>query len=92
MEYGRETLSSYEVKRARSGTGNSGDASKLQEVKKPTLFETSYTLGQLRLFDLTQVLGDIGWLKALKLEEYAPRRARHPQLLQQVLFPYTEAI
>lgn len=78
--------------RTGSGGGNSGDASKLEEGKKPILFETSYKLGQLRLFDLTQVLGDIGWLKALKLEEYAPRRARHTQLLQQVLFPYTEAV
>jgi transposase len=96
LEYGRETLSSYEVKRIGSGGSNSsrgsGGAGKLQEVRKPTLYETSYTLRQLRLFDLAQVLGDTGWLKALKLEEYTPQSARHPQLLQQVLFPYTEAI
>lgn len=96
LEYGRETLSSYEVKRAGSDIGNysggSGRAGRLQEVRKPTLFETLYTSRQLRLFDLAQVLGDTGWLKALKLEEYASRSVRHPQLLQQVLFPYTEAI
>jgi len=31
-------------------------------------------------------------MKFLKLDEYAPRQARRPDKLQQVLFPYTEAI
>jgi len=47
---------------------------------------------QLRLFDLGEVLGEEGWVKVLKLDEYAPRRPRRPDELQQVLFSYTEAI
>jgi hypothetical protein len=45
-------------------------------------------LAQFRLFDLEDALGE-GWLKALKLEEYAPRRPQWSQALQQVLFTYT---
>jgi hypothetical protein len=41
----------------------------LREVKRPTLFETPYVLPLLRLFEL----GDTGWLKALKVSEYALR-------------------
>ncbi len=33
---------------------------------------------------------DAGWLKALRLEDYAPRRVL-PGSLQQNLFPYHEA-
>ena len=47
---------------------------------------------QLRLFDLAEGLGDDGWLKALRLEDYAPRRPRRPRMLQQVLFAYTDAL
>jgi hypothetical protein len=47
---------------------------------------------QPRLFDLAEVLDDEGWLKALRLADYAPLRPRRPELLQEVLFPYTEAI
>jgi hypothetical protein len=47
---------------------------------------------QLRLFDLGQVLGEEGWIKFLRLDEYAPRQSRRPDELQQVLFPYPEAI
>jgi hypothetical protein len=47
---------------------------------------------KLRLFDLDEALGEEGWSKILKLEECAPRQPRHPDELQQVLFPYTEAI
>jgi hypothetical protein len=46
----------------------------------------------LPLFDLAQALGEEGWLKALKLGEYAPRKPRRPGALQQVLFAYTKAI
>ncbi|MDQ3182259.1 MAG: hypothetical protein M3Q62_01690 [Actinomycetota bacterium] len=53
--------------------------------------ETSYMLAQFRLFDLEDALGE-GWLKALKLQEYAPRRGQWSQALQQVLFTYTEVI
>ena len=33
-----------------------------------------------------------GGLKALTLDEYAPRRSRCPLAVQQVLFNYTEAM
>jgi hypothetical protein len=33
-----------------------------------------------------------GWLKALRLADYALRRPRQPEFLQEVLFAYTEAI
>jgi hypothetical protein len=61
-------------------------------VKGHTLYETSVVLPQPKLFDLGEVLGEEGWVKFLKLDEYAPRRPRRPDELQQVLFPYTEAI
>jgi hypothetical protein len=65
---------------------------KLRRVKGHTLYETSIVMPQPRLFDLGEVLGEVGWVKFLKLDEYAPRRSRRPDELQQVLFPYTEAI
>ncbi len=58
-------------------------------MKGHTLFGTSIIVPQLRLFDLGEVPGEEGWMKVLKLDEYAPRR---PDKLQQVLFSYTEAI
>jgi hypothetical protein len=36
-------------------------------------------------------LGDEGWLKAVRLEDYAPRRPRRPRMPQQALFAYHEA-
>jgi hypothetical protein len=39
-----------------------------------------------------EVLGEEGWVKFLKLDEYAPRYPRHPDELQQVLFAHAEAI
>src|SRR5215210_6983498 len=65
---------------------------KLRRVKGHTLYETSIVMPQPRLFDLGEVLGEVGWVKFLKLDEYAPRQPRRPDELQQVLFPYTEAI
>ncbi len=95
LEYGRETLSSYGVKRAGSGVGNyggsSGGAGKLEGVTKPTLFETSYQQPQLKLFDLVKILGNTAWLKVLRLDDYAARKPRRLQALQQALFPYHEA-
>lgn len=85
LEHAGESLSRYEVEHELS-TG------KLRRVDRPTLFETSFVLGQPRLFDLARALGEEGWLKALKLGEYAPRNPRRPEVLQQVLFAYTEAI
>ena len=46
-------------------------------------------LTQPRLFGL-KVLGEGGWLKTLRMADYAPRKAR-PGSLQQSLFPYHEA-
>ena len=46
---------------------------------------------QRRLFALDS-LGEGGWLKALRLEGYAPRAPRRPQAVQQALFPYAEAL
>jgi hypothetical protein len=57
-------------------------------IARPVLFGTAMALAQPRLFGL-EVLGEGRWLKALKLEDYAPRKAR-PGSLQQSLFPYHE--
>ena len=46
----------------------------------------------MRLFGLTEGLGEDGWLKALRLEDYAPRRSDRSEMLQQVLFAYTDAL
>ncbi len=42
----------------------------------------------MRLFGL----GGDGGLKALKIEDYAPRIARRADLLQQILFAHADAI
>src|SRR5918997_4628363 len=54
---------------------------------------TSHKLGrpQQRLFALDS-LGEGGWLKAMRLEGYAPRAPRRVQALQEALFPYAEAL
>jgi hypothetical protein len=85
VEYGGQTLSRYDV----SFSG----ARKLGEVKNPKLFVTGYRSAQLKLFALEEMLGEGGWLKALRLEEYAARTRLEPQeeALQQVLFAYMEA-
>ena len=88
MEHAGEPLSAYEVAHQQVG-GRSGSG-RLLEVRKPTLFETPFAPGQPRLFGLAETLGDDGWLKALRLEDYAPRRAR-PEMRQQVLFAFTDA-
>jgi hypothetical protein len=61
-------------------------------VGKPTLFETPFAPGQIRLFRLAETLGEDGWLKSLRLEDYAPRSPGRPTMLQQVLFACTDAI
>jgi hypothetical protein len=83
LEYAGEPLSRYEVEYQ---PGSKGE--RLVAISRPTLYETSHRLARLRLFEL----GDEEWLKALKLEDYAPRKPQRPQALQQVLFTYTEAI
>jgi putative transposase len=89
VEHAGEPLSAYEV--AYDAEGGRGGSGRLLEVGKPTLFETPFAPGQMRLFGLAETLGEDGWLKALRLEDYAARRPRRPQALQQALFPYHEA-
>ena len=89
VEHAGEPLSAYEVVyEADGGRGRSG---RLLRVEKPTLFETPFAPAQMRLFGLAEALGEGGWLKALRLEDYAPRRPPRPGMLQQVLFSYGEA-
>jgi putative transposase len=85
MEYAGEALSRYEVRR-------SPDGAELRGVGKATMFETSIMVHQPKLFDLAASLGEDGWLKAIRMADYAPRTPKRPDLLQQVLFAYTEAI
>ncbi|MGI8860235.1 MAG: helix-turn-helix domain-containing protein [Rubrobacteraceae bacterium] len=86
VEFAGETLARYDA-------DYSARSNRLREVGRPRLFETIHrrTSAQPRLFELV-VLGDTGWLKALRKEEYAPRKPRRPQALQQVLFSYIEAV
>ena len=86
VEFAGEPLARYEIEyfpRTRN----------LREVKKPELFKSSrrISLAQLRLFEL-EALGEMGWLKALRLGEYAPRKPQNPMALQEVLFPYLDAL
>jgi hypothetical protein len=81
LEYGGETLSAYDVEFSR-------ETGKPKTVGGARLFETAYALPQLRLF----APDDAGWLKVLKLEAYAPRRLAGPMALQEVLFPYLDAL
>jgi transposase len=84
LEHDGEALSRYEV-RVEPGTGE------LLRMGRPRIFETSRVPAQERLFGLDS-LGEGGWLKAMKLEGYAPRAPLRPQGLQQALFPYLEAL
>ena len=85
VEYAGQTLSRYDVEVAT-------DTGKLRTITRPRLYETSHATTHPRLFGLDAALGESGWLKALQLEGYAPRKPRRPLALQQVLFAYTEAI
>lgn len=53
----------------------SSGAVNLEGVTNSRLFATPYRTPQLNLFALEDVLGDGGWLKVLRLEEYAPRKS-----------------
>ena len=90
VEHGGEALSRYEVECAPAAGASA--VGRLRRVKSHTLFENSVAPPQLRLFDLGEILGEEGWLKTIRLRDYAPRGPRSPELLQQVLFPYTQAI
>lgn len=87
MEHAGEPLSSYEVDYDPDG----GRFGRLLRVTKPKLLETPFAPAQMRLFGLAEVLGEDGWLRVLRLEDYASRRPRRPGMLQQALFPYGEA-
>lgn len=81
VEYRGQALSRYEVA-LQQKTG------KLTEVGSAQIFETAHRRAQLRLFDLA----DIRWLKALRTNDYAPRRSHRSQGLQEVLFTHAEAL
>ena len=66
LEYGGETLSTYDVEISR-------ETGKLTAVGDARLFGTAYVLPQLRLF----ALDDSEWLKAMKLGGYAPPIRTH---------------
>lgn len=90
VEHAGEPLSAYEVDH--DSAGGRGGSGRLLAVGKPILFETPFAPGQMRLFGLSEALGQDGWLKMLRLEDYAPRTTRRPDMLQQVLFSYTDAV
>lgn len=54
--------------------------------------ENGGSSAQPRLFGLAEGLGEDGWLKALKLQDYAARSPRSSGMQQQVLFTYTDAV
>ena len=81
LEYGGETLSAYDVEL-------SPETGKLTAVGGARVFGTTRVMPQLRLF----ALEESGWLKALKLEGYAPRRSTGSMALQEVLFPYLDTL
>lgn len=81
LEHESRALSRYDVERA-------AGSDRLVSVARPRLFQTPYALAQPRLFSLDEA----GWFTALKPEEYAPWRSSDPMALQEVLFPYLDAL
>jgi transposase InsO family protein len=59
VEHAGRPLSSYEVDYDPSG--GRGGAGRLLRVTRPTLFETPFASGQMRLFGLAETLGCCGW-------------------------------
>ena len=93
LEHAGESLSAYEVTHDMAGLPNArGRSGRLAAVRKLILFETSYVAAQMRLFGLAETLGEDGWLKVMRLDDYAPRSSRRPEMLQQVLFTSTDAM
>jgi hypothetical protein len=82
VEHEGEPLSRYAVE-------FSDAMGKPRAIERPVPFGTALTPPQPRLFRL-ESLGEGGWLKALRLEDNAPRKLR-PESLQQTLCPYHEA-
>src|SRR5215217_8677467 len=68
LEHRGEALARYEVE-VEAATG------RLREVGRPRLFEAPVARPQQSLFALDD-LGEGGWLKAMRLEGYAPRAPR----------------
>ena len=68
LEHAGEPLSRYSVEFA-AGTG------KPRAVARPVLFGTTILLRQPTLFGFDS-LGEGGWLKAVRLADYAPRMVR----------------
>ena len=85
LEYGGDALSRYDV------SFSSGETH-LEAVTNPRLLATRYRTPQLKLFALDDVLGEDGWLKALRLDGYALRSRGTPEMLQHALFSYLEAL
>lgn len=83
VEHAGEPLSRYAVEFS-SGT------QKPRAIARPVLFGTALAPPQPRRFALS-ALGEGGWLKTLRLEDYAPRRSSQPGSLQHALFAYHEA-
>ena len=84
LEHRGLPLSRYDVEYLPGAEGK-----KLAAVARPRLFESPYWLPQPRLFDLSST----DWLRALRLDGYAPQSPRGPQeALQGVLFPYLDAL
>jgi hypothetical protein len=83
VEYGCEPLARYDAEYSEAG--------RLREISSPRLFETRHRSLQPRLFGLDDVLGESGRAKAIRLEDYAPRRDRQHQQLQPALFSGGEA-
>ena len=55
-------------------------ADKPRAVVRPDLFGSAIPLPQPGLFGLESLVGEGGWLKALRLEDYAPRRPQNGPL------------
>ena len=92
VERAGEPLSAYEVAyEAPRSPSRRGGYGRLLEVGRPTLFETPHVPDQMRLFGLAETLGEDGWLKTLRLDDYAPRKRQRPGMLQQALFSHGEA-
>jgi len=86
LEHQGQALARYDVvAAAREPVSGAGG---LREISGARLFETPFSGGsQPRLFALEEA----GWLKAVRLSDYAPRRPAQPPFLQDALFPYAAA-
>jgi len=89
-EFAGETLARYEVAYSPAAGGSAG---RLREVKNPRLFATRYHHSpQLRLFGLEDVLGEVGWLKTMRMKEYARGNTRQTGTLQGAMFSYASTL